>query len=221
MHIYFFKVQLVFTVYSQKYSITNPDSLNLSFNLNTFEKDYTNKTKKSHHKVISKLHKFSVGKIFDSTELDNTHLIKLNGNKTIYSNVPATLSTRKISAYSKQFKLRSKTNKTSSDLNAFFSSVSMSKKNAAMTKSSLQTIDLNNINKKTGSEMLNKILNDILVDKSIDYEKLSKGRSIEDTKAVLNYMILALHQIKFKEQPNFNSMKYLDEVKFEMLFGIF
>jgi hypothetical protein len=81
-----------------------------------------------------------------------------------------------------------------------------------MAKSSFPTVNLNNINKKTGSDMLNKILNDILVDKYIDYEKLAKGRSIEDTKAVINYMILALHQIKFKEQPNFNSMKYLDEV---------
>ncbi len=127
-------------------------------------------------------------------------------------NVPATLSTRTISAYSKLFKLRSKTNMTSSDLNAFFSSISLAKKNTAMAKSSFPTVNLNNINKKTGSDMLNKILNDILVDKYIDYEKLAKGRSIEDTKAVINYMILALHQIKFKEQPNFNSMKYLDEV---------
>ena len=215
------KVQLLFTVLSQKYSITNPDSPNLSFNLNTFEKDLPRKNKKSHHKVISKLHKFSVGKIFDSTELDNTHLIKLNENKTIYMNVPATLSTRTITAYSKQFKLRSKANKSSSDLNAFFSSISLAKKNTAMTKSSLKSIDINNINKKTGSDMLNKILNDILVDKYIDYGKLSKGRSIEDTKAVLNYMILALHQIKFKEQPNFNSMKYLDQVNFFFLFKSF
>jgi hypothetical protein len=199
-------------VVSQKYSITNPDSSNLSFNINNLEKDYTTKAKKSNHKVISKLHKFSIGKVFDSTELDNTHLAKLNENKTIYMNVPATLSTRTISAYSKLFKLRSKTNMTSSDLNAFFSSISLAKKNTAMSKSSFPTINLNNINKKTGSDMLNKILNDILVDKYIDYEKLSKGRSIEDTKAVINYMILALHQIKFKEQPNFNSMKYLDEV---------
>ena len=161
--------------------------------------------------MIAKLHKFSIGKSFDSTELDNTHLVKLNNNKTIYMNVPATLSTRKISTQSK-LKSKNRPDKTSADLNTFFSSISLSKKNSSMPKSGFSSINLNSINKKTGSEALNKILNDILVDKDVNYEKLSKGRSIDDTKAVLNYMILALHQIKSKGQPNFNSMKYLDQV---------
>ena len=53
--------------------------------------------------------------------------------------------------------------------------------------------------------------------KSIDYENLAKGRTIDDTKAVLNYMILALHQIKSKQQPNFDSMKFLDQVTLNIL----
>ena len=171
------------------------------------------KVKNLHHKVISKLHKFSIGKTFDSTELDNQNLIKLT-NQTMYLNVPATLSTRSISTFSK-FKTDKKPtdmlhHTSSSELNRFFSSISLSKQLPKNVNAS--NINLNRINKKTGGDVLNKILNDILVEKSINYDKLTKGRSVDDTKAVLNFMILALHQIKSKEQENFNSMRYLDQV---------
>ena len=193
-------------------SLTNGPHADLFSNISPSSSSSNNnnnnarKVKKLHHKVISKLHKFSVGKTFDSTELDTANLLKVTNNKSVYENVPATLSTRGISTFSKYKHVNTD---SSSELNRFFSSISLSKQIPAASSS----INLNRINIKTGGDILNKILNDILVEKAIDYASLAKGRSVEDTKAVLNYMILALHQIKSKEQENFNSMKYLDQVR--------
>ena len=72
--------------------------------------------------------------------------------------------------------------------------------------------NLSTISKKTNVQTINKVLNDLWTIKPLNYSTLTKGRSVEDTRTVLNNMILALHQIKLKEQPNLNSSRFFDQV---------
>jgi hypothetical protein len=69
------------------------------------------------------------------------------------------------------------------------------------------------ISEKSGSShALNQILDDVFTIQKIDYAALSKGRSMSDTRAVLNYMIRALHNIKLREHKNFDTLKFLDDI---------
>ena len=188
------------------------------------------------HEVLKRVHKFSIGKDFDSTETADTELLDVKYKTDFYTNIPPTLSTKETPTETKQHStedifISSKQSSPAfssyyrSPFSPTFSPLSASSINKEYASSNNQKANpfevkkwdeirknLNKINKKTGSNVLNKILNDVLVSKSIDYENLAKGRTIDDTKAVLNYMILALHQIKSKQQPNFDSMKFLDQV---------
>jgi hypothetical protein len=64
---------------------------------------------------------------------------------------------------------------------------------------------------RSGNEnVLNIIFDDILSTNLIDYSSLTKGRSIEDTRAILNIMLLASYKIEGRKQ--FDKKKFLDEI---------
>lgn len=66
---------------------------------------------------------------------------------------------------------------------------------------------------KPQHKVLNIIFDDILATRGVDYSNLTKGRSIEDTRSVLNYALLALYQINIRnERDRFNSTRFLDQV---------
>jgi hypothetical protein len=71
---------------------------------------------------------------------------------------------------------------------------------------------LYSLNKNSSTIDLNTVLEDVLSSRQINYTNLLKGRTIEDTKVILSYMIIALHQINSKTQKNFDSIRFLDQV---------
>jgi hypothetical protein len=64
--------------------------------------------------------------------------------------------------------------------------------------------------KSDTAKVLNIIFDDILSTNLIDYTKLTKGRSVEDTRTILNYMLLASYNIEGRKQ--FDKKKFFDEI---------
>lgn len=193
------------------------------------------------------MHKFSIGKDFNSLEIDEDELLNIT-NMTIYSNVPPTLSTKAIRTSKKMNEKLTQTSTTRplNFITNFLPDTSMhtylpfelttSTDEEIPTKeqeipsqyfSTKQQTNANPlvdekwnkirrkiklVNKNSGINLLNDIINDILVAKDINYTNLTKGRSVEDTRLILNYMLLALHQIKAKDQESFSSVNFLDRV---------
>lgn len=166
------------------------------------------------HQIIKRVHKFSIGRDFNSAEIDKDVLYKYS-NSSLYSNVPATLSTKAI-----------QTTRTNSSFknNPFVTSAKFTtttRNNPIVINNQSENRKLTEIkrrikklNLKSGSSnvLINQILNDVLSAKQIDYSKITKGRTIEDTRDVLNSMLLGLHQIRAREQDSFDSLRFFDQV---------
>lgn len=238
----------VITVYGQSKRF-KLEKYDLSFGENE-------KSANENREAIKRVHKFSIGKDFNSNEIDEESLVSLRLNQTIYSNMPPTLSTKTV----KPFSTSSSTKSTrSSSFQSFFlsngekmSTLSSSNKNLnryhnnnnkedevlyfkpfskkyeyvetsyqtklrppTTSSSKLEKIrkKLGSIDKKYNIQTINKVLNDLWSVKPLNFSKLAKGRSVEDTRAVLNNMIMALHRIQLKNQPNLNSTKFFDQVR--------
>jgi hypothetical protein len=66
--------------------------------------------------------------------------------------------------------------------------------------------------RKGGSahNILNIIFDDILSTKLVDYTNLTKGRSVQDTRAILNYMLVAAYKIESRKQ--FDATRFFDKI---------
>lgn len=150
--------------------------------------------------------KFSIGKDFSSLELSENEMLKIINN-SVYTNFPALLSTKSIKDLKKNIKniktkFYSSLSPTSSPRNSTLDRLEKLKKKLILVKE-----------KARMSSIINEVFDDVLSTKSLDFSKIAKGRSIEDTKKVLNYMLTSLYQIEAKkESNNFNSMKFFDQI---------
>lgn len=163
-------------------------------------------------KLIKRVHKFSIGKDFSSLEMSENDMIKIINN-SVYSNFPALLSTKSITDLKKNLKnLKTK----------FYNSVSPITTTTTTTKAVNATEGrLEKLKKKLTlvkekarmASIINEVFDDVLSTRTINFSKLAKGRSIEDTKTVLNYMLTSLYQIKANQESHeFDSMKFFDQV---------
>lgn len=152
------------------------------------------------HQVIKNVHKFSIGKDFNSLEqFDENKLKNLTYDVSIYSNIPPSLSTKII-------KTENITNTTTASTTTLFPTSTDKIESIKEEFASLKQ-------KSKHLEALNEVLNDVLTVSSINFTKITKGRSIEDTKAILNYMLTSWYHIKAKESDNrFDSVNFLDQV---------
>jgi hypothetical protein len=116
--------------------------------------------------------------------------------------------------------IASSTSSTSSSTNSISSSkpgrIVTSQSTTSTTKAinkwtEIQT-ELRRINNQTNFQEVNQLLNKIWNVMKLNYSRMSKGRSEEDTKAVLNIMLMALYQIKSRDEANFNSINFFDQV---------
>jgi len=74
-------------------------------------------------------------------------------------------------------------------------------------------LKLKSMTKEKTAEIFTQVLNDAWSVKEINYTSLRKGRSEADTKAVLNYMIMALYRMKLDEQSDdFDSIRFFDQI---------
>lgn len=166
--------------------------------------------KSERNKALSAVHKFSIGKDFNSVEeLDQKKIMNVSDN-SIYSNFPPTISTRAIPISNKISSFLNQTTEmftstNSLNLTLLYSEISFSEK----IKKKLASIE----GKTDSTSILNEVINDVLSAKQINYTNITKGRSIEDTKLVLNYMLTSLYEIRAREQAKqFDSIKFFDQV---------
>ena len=73
---------------------------------------------------------------------------------------------------------------------------------------------LKNMSEEKKFNQLDQVLNDVWATRDVDYSRLMKGRSEEETRTVLNYMILALYQKNIQEKYQFDTNKYFDQVTY-------
>lgn len=157
-------------------------------------------------KLTKRVQKFSIGRDFNSLELSENDMLQIINN-SVYTNFPALLSTKSI----KDLKNNLKNIKTK-----FYSSISPTNlpRNSTLDKLEKLKKKLTLVKEKARmSSIINEVFDDVLSTKSIDFSKIAKGRSIEDTKKVLNYMLTSLYQIEAEKESNhFDSMKFFDQV---------
>jgi hypothetical protein len=197
--------------------------------IHSFDKSYAKNyaPKESKHEIIKRVHKFSIGKDFITSESDenNTTIIdsSYSSLKTSSSSVHSTPST-KITSSTNSSNTKTVTRTFVYDPSLSFTTPETLTKTTAFINFKLNPLHVEkqsndikkkllSIDKNTDPNYFNDILNEALSTRHINYAHLLKGRSIEDTKAILNYMIIALYQINSKDRSDFDSTRFLDQVR--------
>ncbi len=182
----------------------------LFFNSNFIHSNHTNLVEHAtqplsemKHDFVKRVHKFSIGKDFSSSESDDG----LTTNDYVSMNKPTmqTSTTRPVTIISTTNMQQPRPTRK----NNF-----KSKPNPLFVDKRLDEIKkkLYSLNKDNSTNDLSTVLEDLLSSRQINYTNLLKGRTMEDTKAILSYMIIALHQINSLTQNNFDSIRFLDQV---------
>ena len=187
------------------------NKITLFFNSNLIYSNHTNLAEhlsltptEPKHDIVKRVHKFSIGKDFFSSETEDTPTT---------SDYQVTIKNPSIkTSTSKPYSLFSST--TNVQFRPTRKNNYKSKPNPLFVDKKLDEIKkkLYLLNKDSSTNDLNTVLEDVLSSRQINYTNLLKGRTVEDTKAILSYMIIALHQINSKSQKNFDSIRFLDQV---------